>query len=434
MENVPAGTQRYELHEKTALVIDNGLFFEFALHLAKSFKKVFYFCEFRDAFPGIDKAAVGNEYVNGHEIHSFDGLPVHRITSIYEVLDRVDIAIFPDVGNGDLAEYLRAQGLPVFGSGKGELLELWRVRTKALLKEHGLPVHDYEMVTGTIALREALSKNESLYVKISRYRGVFETYHHTSPEQSDIWINDIEQRLGKLADVVDFLIEQPLEAKVEIGTDSYTMDGLYPSTTLTGTEIKDLGYCGMVFNNADMPKGARTVDEGLCAIFKEFGYRGFYSTEIRETENGDPHMVDFTARMPLPPGFLYGMMYHNLAEIVWGIANGEMVEPVIAKKFGMMVMLNSPWYKERMLHVKFPAEYRSNIQLLLPVKIEGEYYCISQYNMEEFGAVSVVGDTIDECMQQAEKILSSIEAHQFGYDEHVLEKATAAFQEMTKAG
>ncbi len=424
----------YALHEKTALVIDNGLFAEFALQLARSFKRVYYFCEFRSAFPGIDKAAVANEYVNGHEQHSFDGLPLYRITNVFEVLDKIDIAVFPDVGNGDLAEHIRSLGVPVFGSGKGELLELWRVRTKAMLKDAGLPVHDYEMVTGTKALREALAAEGSLYVKISRYRGVFETYHHTSPEGSDLWINDIEQRLGKLADVIDFVIEQPLEAKVEIGTDSYTIDGRYPSTTIAGTEIKDLGYCGRVFKNKEMPQGTRTVDEGLCPIFKELGYRGFYSTEIRETENGDPHMVDFTARMPLPPGFLYGLMYRNLADIVWGTANGVLVEPDVAKQYGMMVLLYSPWYKEHMLHVKFPPEYRENIQLLLPVKIDGEYYCISQYDMEEFGAVSVAGDSIEECVQQAEIILAGIEAHQYTYDAHVLEKATSAFEEMMRAG
>jgi hypothetical protein len=423
----------YALEEKVAVVVDNGLFVEFALQLARRFKRVYYFCEFRSAFPGIDKAAVGNEYVNGHELHSFDGLPLYRITDLFEVLDKIDIAIFPDVNHGDLAEHIRSLGIPVFGSGRGELLELWRVRTKALLKEHGLPVQEYEVVTGTQALRKALSDEGSLYVKISRYRGVFETFHHTAPASSELWINDIEQRLGALANVVDFVIEQPLEARVEIGTDSYTVDGKYPSTTIAGVEIKDLGYCGRVFRNEDMPRGTRIVDEGLAPIFKDLGYRGFYSTEIRETEDGAPHMVDFTARMPLPPGFLYGLMYQNLADIVWGAAIGELVEPIVAKKYGMMVMLYSLWYKDHMLHVKFPAEYRENIHLLLPVKIDGEYYCISQYDMDEFGAVSVVGDSIEECIQQAEIILSGIEAHQFHYDEHVLEKATAAFEEMMKS-
>ena len=432
----PQAGSRYDLHEKTALVIDNGLFAEFALQMARPFKRVYYFCEFRSAFPGIDKAAVANEYLNGHEQHSFDGLPLYRITNLFEVLDQggIDIVIFPDVGNGDLAEHIRGLGIPVFGSGRGEVLELWRVRAKAMLKEAGLPVHDYEMVCGTQALREKLANEESLYVKISRYRGVFETYHHTNPDATAIWINDIEQRLGKLADVVDFVIEQPLEAKVEIGTDSYTVDGQYPRTAIAGTEIKDLGYCGRTFKNEDMPQGTRTVDDGLRAIFKDLGYRGFYSTEIRETENGDPHMVDFTARMPLPPGFLYNMMYRNLPDIVWGAAHGELVEPDVAHPYGMMVLLHSPWYKERMLHVKFPPEYRDNIQLLLPVKIDGEYYCISQYEMEEFGAVSVAGDSIDECMARAEEILNSISAHQFAYDEHALEKARAAFEEMVREG
>jgi hypothetical protein len=429
MTNNPSGS-KYNLLNKTAIVIDNGLYFEFALQLAKHFKQVFYFCEFRSAFPGIDKAAVGNEYVNGHALHTFDGLNIHRITELYDVIDQVDIAIFPDVGNGDLAEYLRRQGMPVFGSGKGEVLELSRMKAKAMIQDQGLPVHPYNTVIGTAQLREAISSSGSLYVKISKYRGVFETYHHTSPEQTAIWINDIEQRLGKLADIVHFIIEDPLETKVEIGTDSYTVNGKYPSMTLAGVEIKDLGYCGQIFKYSEQPKGVLTVDEGLKPIFADLGYRGFYSTEIRETANGDPHLVDFTARIPLPPGFLYPLMYENIGDIIWGIAIGEMVEPVIAKKYGMMVMLYSPWYTTHMLHVRFPPEYRENIQMMLPVKIDGEYYCISEYSMDEFGAVSVAGDTIEECVENAGAILSTIEAYQFTYDANVMEKAMAAFKEM----
>jgi hypothetical protein len=430
--NTNKSGSNYNLQNKTALVIDNGLYFEFALQIAKSFKQVYYFCEFRSAFPGIDKAALGNEYVNGHALHTFDGQNIHRITELFDVIDLVDIAIFPDVGNGDLAEYLRRQGMPVFGSGKGEVLELSRMKAKSMIQEHGLPVKAYKTVIGTTQLREALSEPGSLYIKISKYRGVFETFHHTSPEQTGIWINDIEQRLGKLADIVHFIIEEPLETKVEIGTDSYTVNGKYPCSTLAGVEIKDLGYCGQIFKYDEQPKGVLKVDEGLKPIFADLGYRGFYSTEIRETANGDPHLVDFTARIPLPPGFLYPMMYGNIAEIIWGIAIGEMVEPVITKKFGMMVMLYSPWYTTHMLHVKFPAEYRENIQMMLPVKIDGEYYCISEYNMDEFGAVSVTGDTIEECVNLAGKILETIEAYQFTYDAGALDKARQAFKEMER--
>lgn len=422
---------RYDLHDKTIVVIDNGIYFEFALQLAAAFKKVYYFCEYHSAYPGIDKAAVGNEYTSGHALHTFDGAPVHRITELFDILPEVDLAVFPDVGNGDLAEHLRRQGIPVFGSGRGEVLELARIKAKAMIAEQGLPVHAYTTVIGATALRAALSEPGSRYVKISKYRGVFETFHHTSPEGTSIWINDIEQRLGALAEVLHFIIEEPLEARVEIGTDSYTVDGQYPQTTIAGVEIKDLGYCGQIFRWSEQPAGVRTVDEGLQPLFQNLGYRGFYSTEIREPEDGQPYLVDFTARMPLPPGFLYNLMYENLPDIVWGAAHGELVEPVVRKKFGMMVMLNSPFYVDHMLHVKFPAEYRENVQLLLPVKVDEEYYCVSEYGMDEFGAVSVAGDSIEECVAKAEEILGSIEAYQFSYDKGVLEKARVAFGEMT---
>ncbi len=421
---------RYNLKEKTAVVIDNGIYFEFALHLARSFRKTYYFCEYHSAYPSIDKAAVGNEYVNGHALHTFDGVAIHRITELWDIIDEVDIAVFPDVGNGDLAEYLRRRGKLVFGSGRGEVLELGRMKAKAMLEQQGMPVHPFDAVIGTRALRDRLSAPGSCYVKISKYRGVFETFHHTHPEQTSIWINDIEQRLGKLAEIVHFMIEDPLEADVEVGGDSYTMDGQFPERCLAGTEIKDLGYCGKIFRYADQPGSVLRTDEGLACIFRELGYRGFYSTEIRETASGHAHLIDFTARMPLPPGFLYGLMYSNLADIVWGTALGELVEPEVQAEYGMMVMLYSPFYKNHMLHVNFPEQYRDNIQLLLPVKIDGEYYCISEYDMDEFGAVSVAGNTIEECVQQAEKILATIEAHQFTYDAHVMEKATAAFEKM----
>jgi hypothetical protein len=421
----------YNLKEKTALVIDNGMYFETARSLAKSFGKVYYFCEYHSAYPGIDKAAIGNEYRQGHALHSFDDLPVCRITELWDVIDSVDIAVFPDVGNGDLAEYLRKQGIPVFGAGCGEVLELGRVKAKAMIAEEGLAVDPYEMVIGTTALREALKEPGSCYIKISKYRGVFETFHHTKPEQTGIWIDDIEWRLGKLADVVHFIIEQPLETEVEIGTDSYTVAGQYPSRILAGTEIKDLGYCGRFFSYDEQPQGIRTVDAGLAPVFKKLDYRGWYSTEIRETKDGTPYLVDFTARTPTPPGFLYPLLYDNYADIVWGVANGEMVEPEILHQYGMMVILSSPWYVQHMLHVCFPEEYREHVQLLMPVKIDGEYYCISEYGMAEFGAVSVVGDSIEECTAKAEEILQTIEAYQFTYDANVAEKATNAFRTMT---
>lgn len=430
MDNKIIPASHYNLHEKTAVVIDNGIYFEFALQLARAFKKTYYFCEYHSAYPGIDKAAVGNEYVNGHALHTFDGASICRITELWDIIEEVDIAVFPDVGNGDLAEYLRRQGKLVFGSGRGEVLELGRMKAKSLLGEQSLPTHPYEAIIGTKALREALSAPGSRYVKISKYRGVFETFHHTHPEQTGIWINDIEQRLGKLAEIVHFMVEDPLEADVEVGGDSYTMEGQFPKHCLAGTEIKDLGYCGKIFPYDKQPESVLRTDVGLARIFRNLGYRGFYSTEIRETPSGDAHLIDFTARMPLPPGFLYPLMWGNIADIVWGVASGEMVDPEIKAEYGMMVMLYSPWYKNHMLHVAFPEEYRQNIQLLLPVKIDGEYYCISEYDMDEFGAVSVVGNSIEECVQQAEKILKTIEAYQFTYDVNVMEKATAAFETM----
>ena len=74
-----------EYRNKVVCCVDLGLFTEFAVALTKSFGTVLYCVPSVSAFPKSNDLLVGS------------GLPgVHRIDSIWEVLDEVDLWVFPD--------------------------------------------------------------------------------------------------------------------------------------------------------------------------------------------------------------------------------------------------------------------------------------------------------------------------------------------------
>src|SRR5260370_15468822 len=98
-----------DLQSKTALCYDHGTFVELAARLARDFGRVLYFQPWQSAFPCMKDCAIGL------------GVPdVERVYNFWDVVDKVDIFVFPDVWDGDLQAYLRGQGKPVLGAGKAD--------------------------------------------------------------------------------------------------------------------------------------------------------------------------------------------------------------------------------------------------------------------------------------------------------------------------
>ena len=76
------------------------------------------------------EAVIGTEWVNGERLDTFDGKNIQRIDHIFDHIDEIDLACFLDVYDGDLQVFMEDYGIPVFGSRKGEELELERWQTK----------------------------------------------------------------------------------------------------------------------------------------------------------------------------------------------------------------------------------------------------------------------------------------------------------------
>lgn len=421
------------LKNKTLLCFDNGSFFETCLCLTDYFGQVLYYSPWDySGFPKPDKARIGTEWVKGKEQETFDGKNFRRVESFWEALKESDIIFFSDCYNGDLMEHLREMGYPVCGSGKGQILELDRWLCKQEFKGQGMDVNPMKRVTGMKALRELLQKEDDRYIKISRYRKLVETFHHDTYDLSLPILDKMAHELGPMAETIEFIIEEPIDCIVEEGIDIYTVDGKYPTNTICGTEVKDRAYYGEIMAYSALSEGLQETTNQIVPLLKKYGYKGFFSSEVRTTKSGEHYFSDFTARLPMPPSPLYGLMIDNLGDIVWGIANGEIVNIKPKAKCGLYLTLYSDFYDTDHQPVYFPQEIRSNVKLSYPIKVDGCYSCININGFPEAGSVVVAGDSYEDCYKQMEKLVPEIKGYGLKIELKDCEVAHEEFLKMTK--
>jgi hypothetical protein len=376
------------------LVVDHGIFTAFAERLAED-HEVSYFVPYSDrSFPKHGPAMVGT------------GLRgVDRVEDMWRLIDEVDFIVFPDVGFYQLQEWLRSRGYKVWGAGLGEKLEVQRWRAKETMRALGLPVGKCELVTGMKNLRKYLEENDDVYVKISGFRGLAETFHSANWNEVEPRVNELWDHLGGACNVFPFIVEHKIESIIEAGYDGYSVGGKYPSTCLAGVEVKDKGYLGCVRDYNKLSKPVKKINECLAPFLEEAGYAQFFSTEVRVTENGTPYLIDLTTRCPAPPSALYWEMIENVGEIVELGAHGELVEPVWRDKYGALAIISSDFANERWCPVSVKPEARQWVKWRNYAEIEGQGYIIPTdgVKMPEIGDVIGIGDTPEEAIKACQE-------------------------------
>ncbi len=423
IEDIPEGL-RDDLSTKTVMVIENGLFVEIAKTLSKSFKRVLYYCRWEGAFPR------SNQYVIGQGIEG-----IERVYNIFEYIDEVDLFVFPDIYDGQLQLHLESLGKLVFGGRMGEETELFRHSMKEHMKKLGLYVTPYEVVTGIDALREYLKEHPNVYVKQNVTRGDFETFYSKSYKLIEPVIDELSHSLGALNQTKQFIVEDAYDDAVETGMDCYCIDGQYPSKTLAGVEIKDCGYVGKFSKYDSLPECVTDFNYKMADTMKDFGYRGFFSTEIRVSKDRPPYMVDMCARAGSPPSELYQLMYTNLAEIIYYGAKGVLIDPIVEHKYGVEALIHSAWSDMNWQAVDFPKKYRDNIKLRNACVVNGRYYCAPQKSgLVEMGAVVACGNTLKEAIEKAKEIAETIEGHYIEIKLDSFDKAQEEFDKLNDMG
>ncbi len=411
-----------DLKDKKVLIYDHNQFLEIAVRLAKDFGSVFYFSNWQIDFPSAASKSIGR---------GLEDEGVVRVDNFWDYVDKVDLIVFPDVGDADLVDYLRNKGYRVWGSGKGAELESDRVSAKEFMKHLKMPVNNYEVIIGLDSLRDYLKeeKNEDKYIKTD-IRGDFESFHHEKYRLTEPFLDSLENSLGAAKFDYEFVVEDPIDAVVEYGFDGYCIDGQYPKTTLFGVECKDLGYVGTVKEYKDISELVTMPNEKFAPFLKKKKYRNFMSTEVRITKDKKSYMIDFTARIPSPPGDIYQEIIENYSEIIWFGADGIMVDPIYTHKYAIQAVIKSSWAAgDGWQAIYFPEELRRWIKIKNLFKHDDIYYFVPAFGgYEEIGSVVAIGNTLDECVELLKERSEKIEGYKINVPVGSIDKAMESIE------
>lgn len=413
------------LKSKTVLVVCNPLFVSLAERFSRDFGKVYLFVPFSGSFPTMNAGRVGF------------GLPgVELVDDVFGPhFDEVDLFVFPDLYHAAMQIQLETMGKRVWGNRNAEELEIHRGLCKDKMKELGFPVQPWKTLKGVDDLRAHLKAHKDQHVKIDRWRGVTETFFAPSYEIVEGKIDKLAADLGGFKDVLEFLCEDDLPDKVEVGMDTYCIDGKYPAATLFGIEVKDCGYVGQMVKWRDIPEPLRRWNEAFAPLFARYGMRGSVSNEIRIGEDHEPFMVDATIRAPCPPSELWQELFTNLSEIIWEGADGVLVEPIPAGRWGVEVVIKSAWAEKNWQEVAYPPRFANQIKLFNCVVIDDRRYVVPQDDeMTEIGAVIGWGATLDEAFAHAQRAGEAIEGYGIKFSMGAVEQAKEHIEELAAIG
>lgn len=308
-------------------VVDHGIFLPIARRLSRDARKVTYWTPHEKAFPTV-KDVIGDGFED-----------VQRVKSIWANKDDVSCWVFPDIGFQDEQAELLSQGKIVWGARRADSLEVNRGLFLKALESTKLPVPPYEKVVGMERLKEYLRDREDQWIKISKFRGDWETLHFRDWRQDEMELDARGVKLGPWKDVITFYVFDNIDTEIEDGCDTYCVDGQFPSLVIHGVEAKDKAYLGTFQKLQDLPEEVRCVNDEFGPILDGYDYRSFFSSEVRITKDGKSYFIDPTLRAGSPPSQVMTEMIGNYSEIIWSGANGELIDPEPKFKFGVQAMV-----------------------------------------------------------------------------------------------
>lgn len=376
----------------TACFVDNsGYFLPLARSLGgeRGFKRVlFHNPNWEKGSPALNEAVIGDGFKDVEWCGDF--WPIKR---------EVDLFIFPDLNRRGLQGELRSQGFPVWGAGAGMRLETNREFFLHKLLDLGLDVPAYQIVTGISALREFLKDKEDIYIKMSKWRGTWETKHwrnwKADAHRLDYWA----VKFGGMREKVRFICFPRIETKLEIGADTYTVDGQWPDLMLHGIEKKDEAYFSAVTPVQEMPEDLVRIMDAFSPFLKGSQARTQWSMEVRKTES-EAFFIDATVRGGLPSTGSLACAVTNLPEIIYHGAQGQLVQPDYQYQFTAECMVRvhgDPGCWETMI---VPEELAPWLKLADCCQVDGQvWFPADEEPIEEVGWLVSGGQTPRECLE-----------------------------------
>lgn len=357
------------------------------------FKKVYLFQEWEEDYSTLNKAIMGDGY------QEFE-----RVADLWDIKDECDLFVFPDVQRSGLQLELERQGKLVWGSRDGDCQELDRELFLKTLSEVGLEVPPHEIKVGVNELRSFLRDKEDYYIKVSLYRGSFETCHYRSWTLDECLLDLFAVRFGPAKELIRFLCFPNIDTPLEIGADTYCVDGEFPNTILHGVEWKDRSYLGAVTTLKESPKQILETLAKFGSVLGEHRYRNQFSCELR-VKGPKFYFIDATCRMGLPSTASQLELWDNFPEIVWYGANGELVEPKPTAKFSCEAIITAKRDPNEWAIFDVPKELKRWTKFASCFQYEGDvcFPSCEGNSGDDVGWLCAIGNTPEETIRNITK-------------------------------
>jgi hypothetical protein len=312
-------------------------------------------------------------------------------------------------------------------------LELYRVASKEHQQALGIPIGPYSVVKGVANLRAFLKEHDDVHVKLSVTRGDAETFKSESYKVVEPFLDQLEWKLGAKKTIMEFVVEQDLSPAVEIGYDGVSIDGRYPQTAaMLGLEAKDDGLIGQVMPYASLPVQARDMNAKLAPTFAACRFRGFWSSEIRVTEDGVGYSIDPCPRAGAPPNELMQLIVRNWPDIIWEGSQGNLIEPEFTAPWGAELMMHSPFADRSWVAIDFPPDLRDHVKFRNLTVLGGKYYVAPHSTgVAEIGAVVATGATMAEAIDNVRDVAEQVEGYDVEFNAACLDDIEDDFSRLT---
>ena len=415
------------LSEKTICIVDSGYFISLARKLSESFKKVYYCTPTDREFLSINDFAMG---VGFPEIEKIEGYEFMRP----EILKTIDAFIFSDIGYSPIQSYLKSIGKPVWGAFDATELEVYRTKFLEAIAKLGMPVAPYKVIKGWTKLNEYLKTVKNKWIKIDQFRKEVETWYHIDYAHSVDELTRESLVLGGMKDNVTYIVQDKIESSRETGGDLWTIEGQYPSKYFFGFEDKNENYLASLKDADKMPKSVIEVNEKLAPLFKKYGYKGEFATEIRETET-KYYFIDPTFRFPGMSGEHQLETCSNLAYVIYYGAQGKFIEPVWDYNFAVV---SSAHYcgansADGWSTVKVPEEIERWVKFSHCCKIDG-YYKFTLEEAKDLGVVIGAGKTLIDAFKMLRKNIDALKEEPIEFRLNGFLKLLSSARELEKNG
>lgn len=402
------------IEEVVACVVDYGTFMSVAQKLAEKMHKVYYHTPYQTEYQDVRNVAMGMGVQNIVRCDDFMDP---------EVLDEIDLFVFPDIGFGGLQKHLRSIGKAVWGHMGADELELLRDKFIITLSDAGLPIIPNVRIMGISALARYLKTNTNKWIKVNRFRANMETWHHKTFATSQRILESLAVIFGGAREHIVFIVQDDLESEQEIGYDGWCIDGEFPEASFQGYEKKNELYIGSFLAREDLPEEVETINRAMSPVLKSYGYRCWWATEIRVAD-GRAYFIDPTPRMPGQTGEHQLETIENIAEVIWEGANGNLIAPIAKWKFAAEATLHfddslkDSAVQKQWNSFEIPKTLQKWVKLYRACYLDNMWHATE----EEIGVLLGVGDSYKQAISDLEKKLklfkgTAISAHTEGFSE-----------------